>query len=172
MTKPKPLIAALFFILLASAQTFAQKKSEAVDAPTVAYCDVVHDPASFDGRIVRVRAVYFVGFEGSLFRDKNCDSNPSWVKFDPAFEKATNSKVRKRFRRMADASPVKTRDGGISHPVKSVEVLVVALFEGVKPTYKLGNRNLSTGFGHLNAFDYQFIVLSIEEAKAVTESAP
>jgi hypothetical protein len=167
--KTNRIIMLLLLASLASATAVAQTEQDFSGVPTISYCDLVKEPASYDQKVVRVKAVYVVGFEGSLFYDAVCGGGNTWVKFDPSFEKATKSNILKRFRRLADASPIRTRGGGINYPERMVEILAVGRFEGVKPTYKLGSRSYSSGFGHLNGYDFQFTVLSIEEVNAVPE---
>jgi len=173
MREVKPIIAILSLCLVTCGTVISQNRRVFPNVPTVNYCDLVREAEKFDKQVIRVRAVYYVGFEGSLFSVKDCEDKDTWVAFDPSFEQTTNRKILKQFRRLADASPVKNRGGGITHPVKSVEILAVGKFDGMRQsqTFEIKERKLtlSAGYGHLNAFDYQFTVLAIEEVKPQVE---
>ena len=166
MNNIKHIFFTIAFVLSVYTSIFSQTNSTFADVPTLNYCDIVRNAATYDKKTVRVKAVYFSAFEGSLFLDSACESQSSWVKFSPLlFEK--KSKVFKKFLRLSDASAKKNSSGGITYPERKVSVLVVAIFEGIKPTYKIGKLELSSGFGHMDSFDYQFTVLSVEAVKDV-----
>src|SRR6266700_754323 len=114
MKKLLPTIIIVFLIL--HGVPFAQQSRNSSDQlPTLTYCDLVHEPLTYDKKEVRVRAVYLDGFEASIFYDPECATKGTWVKFDIAAETATDKKVWKKFRRFADASPVRTHGGGINY---------------------------------------------------------
>jgi hypothetical protein len=172
MPKKNSLTVALILVASVSVLPITRAKTALADVPTIAYCDLVREAELNDKKLVRVRAVYIVGFEGSLFFDPACEGKEAWVQFDPSYEKSTKSKLLKRFRNLSNASPVKTAGGGINFPTKRVEILAVGTFDGIRPTQKLGSITLHTGFGHMNSYDYQFTVLRIEDVKPVTEKSP
>src|SRR5689334_526217 len=123
MTTPKNVAAVVFLVSLLSVTTVSQKRQRLAHLPTITYCQLVKNAASNDKKLVRVRGVYVVGFEGSLFDDATCDDGGTWVEFDPSFEAITKAKTLKAFRRLADASPVKTPGGGTDYPERRVEMI-------------------------------------------------
>ena len=157
----------LFVLMMAGATN--QVRGE---APTVAYCDLVTNAASYDQKLVRVKVTYIVGFEASVMYDLACRTKDAWVDFDPVVEPSTDRKIMKRFRKLANAKPEITRGGGINYVERRVEVVWVGRFRGIKPTQTIGNRSYSFGFGHLNAFDYQFDVQRIGSVRTVPAGMP
>jgi hypothetical protein len=170
--KVKRILPAALLLIVAGLTCEAQETKIAEGIPTVAYCDLIREPAMYDQKVVRVKVTYIVGFEASVMYDLACGRKDTWVEFDPASETSTNPKVLKRFRRMANAQAERTRGGGINYPTRRVEVVWVGRFQGIKRTQTFGGQSRSFGFGHLNGFDYQFNVQRIEEVKAVPASVP
>lgn len=168
----KRIIVAVMLLTAMCLSTKAQERKVSEEVPTISYCDLVREPSLNDQKIVRVKVTYIVGFEGSIMYDLSCGREDSWVKFDPVVETSSDSKVLKRFWRLANAKPERTHGGGINYPIRRVEVVWVGRFEGIKPTQKIGERTFSFGFGHLNAFDYQFNVQRIEQVNSVPASVP
>ena len=153
-----------FFIGLFIVPCLAQTKEEISNAPTIDFCDLVKNPLPNDERIVRITAIYTVGFEGSLFNGANCQGKDIWVSFDKALEQNTNPKIFKKFKRYTDVSPVKTK-GSINYPTKWVQVSVIGRFQGTSKPYKIGQLTFKSGYGHLNGFDYNFNILVVEKVK-------
>lgn len=146
-----------------------QSVAQSENTLTIDYCELTSNAATYDKKIVRVKGQYFVGFEASVFGHNKCDKNRAWLKYGDNFEKATNAEVLNKFNRLTDASPIKTKDGGISYPVKSVEVTWVVRFVGIKRSETFGGRTFTFGFGHMNAFDYELTVLEIEDVQELPE---
>ena len=166
-------VIAISFLLAAMSQFVrGQEKKTPEDIPTVAYCDLVREPASYDQKIVRVKVTYVVGFEASIMYDLTCSRKDTWVRFESVSETATNRSVLQKFRRLSDATPERTRDGGINYPTRRVEVVWLGRFEGVKPAQKIGEQTFSLGFGHQNYYDYQFNVQRIEKVNPISKDVP
>jgi hypothetical protein len=166
----------LIFLLSVLAVT-AQEKSSFVNVPTVSYCELVREPAKYDKQILRVRGNYLFRFEVSNFSDVDCESseNTAWVEFDQSAEEATDPEVLKKLRRLSKAK-LKNRHiiyyfGGVK-----TEILVIARFDGIKPTYTVKSQNGTTtrtfGFGHLSAYNYRLTVLAFEAARPFVKKAP
>jgi hypothetical protein len=166
MRTSKPTCAALMILLFAFSAA-GQAKLDLASATTVDFCDLVHRAAVYDQKLIRVRALYIAGFEGSQFRKLDCDDKDVWVEFDPSLERNSKRKVFKTFSRLTDTSPVVTPGGGLDHPTRTVEVVAVGRFDGARQSYKVGNMTRTQGYGHLNGFDFRFTVLLIEEVKAL-----
>ena len=125
--RAKRIIAALMLLAAACFGARAQERKDDDGVPTVAYCDLLRDPASYDLKVIRVKVMYMSAFEGSSMYDLACERKDSWVVFDKEVETSTDRKLLKKFRRLSDASPVKTRKG-IDHPVRIVEAVWVGMF--------------------------------------------
>jgi hypothetical protein len=157
----------VLILLVVASSSLAQQRPELVKATDVDFCDLIHRPADYDQKVLRVKTLYIVGFEGSIFNKQDCGIGDIWVKFDAGYEKATDRKILQKFNKLTDTRPEKTAGGGTNWPTRMVEVVVVGRFDGVKRTHKLGTSTRSQGFGHLGAFDSQFTVLAIEAVTAV-----
>jgi hypothetical protein len=137
--------------------------------PTVAYCDLIKDTATYDQKIIRVRAVYFKGFESSVFYDDACRGQETWVNFDPAYQESTEPKSWTSI--SASLKPPSTKiprgftTGGGSKFLRSADS------RGLKRTHEFDGKTYTSGFGHLDEYDYQLTILSIEDAKAVPKKA-
>jgi len=79
------------------------------DIPTVEHCALVANPASYDGKEIRVRGVYAVcGTDDSKFFSSSCsDSNSLWVEFDPTYQTCSKSKAVKLLAEMTRKSGVR-----------------------------------------------------------------
>jgi hypothetical protein len=161
------LAASVFLVLLAAVNVAGQTRADLSVAATVDFCDLVRHAQDYDQKIIRVKTFYIVGFEGSIFNKLDCHDKDVWVEFDPSVKMNTNSKVLKRFKRLANAAPVKTHGGGIDWPTRMVEVVAVGRFDGMRRKRKVANITLNEGYGHLGGFDLQFTVLAIEDVKAL-----
>ncbi len=76
--------------------------------PTVTYCELIKNPADFDRKIVRVRGVYFNGFERMFFYDERCVKNEpptagktippeTWIEWDEGYSRNDNSDEAKQY---------------------------------------------------------------------------
>lgn len=157
----KQILFFIFLFALSFSDTAAQEQKTSLEIPTVAFCDIVRQPALYDNKVVRIKAKYLVAFEGSVMSDTACEET-AWVKFDSSVEKLTPRKVWKKFDRWTDVSPIH-KNNSITYPTGEVIVTWVGLFQGIKPAQKIGKINLSLGFGHMNSYDFQFVVQKIEE---------
>jgi len=84
---------------LVAAQENKPVKSEP-KVPTVAFCQLLRNPDSYDGKEVRFRATYRYGFEASEFFDPGCfgdEKFTNWVEFDDAVKANMNPEVLKKF---------------------------------------------------------------------------
>ena len=139
----------------------AQEQKTLPKIPTVAYCELVRQPAFYDNKVVRVTANYFVGFEGSLMSSPACGKEDTWVEFAAELERATPFKIGKKFDSLTDTSP-EYNNGSVNYPSRQVKVTWVGLFQGIKATQTIGKQTFSLGFGHMNGFDFQFVAQKVE----------
>jgi len=164
------------FLLSVLAVT-AQEKSSFENVATVSYCELVREPAKYDKQIVRVRGNYLFRFETSIFFNVDCESseNSAWVEFDQSAEKATDPKV---LEKLEGSSKAKQKKMSIPYYFGGAvtEILVVARFDGIKPTYTVKSQNGTTtrtfGFGHMGASNYRLTILAIEDAIPFVKKAP
>ncbi|HLL74065.1 MAG TPA: hypothetical protein VK421_02115 [Pyrinomonadaceae bacterium] len=127
------------------------------EVPTVGFCDLVSDPEKYDSQVVRTKALIYFGFETSSLYLPACRQLDTWAAYDPSYDgKAKESK--KLYKILA---------GGKSNYYKIAEVTIVGRFIGKKQVViKLKDKTYYTGYGHMNMFPYQFIILRVESAKA------
>ena len=114
--------------------------SSTSEIQTVAYCELLSNPEKYDRKIVRTTATYRFGFEWSEFYCLDCwdGKQRTWVEYDALCE---NSK--------------KIKDNGFRG--RTVNVQVVGMFFGAA----------RMGYGHMNAYQYKFVVQCIEKAKTI-----
>jgi len=163
-------------ILLLAVSSFTQSSASPPkgEIPTVNYCDLIHNAASYDKKVIRVRALYVVGFEAAYLYDPVCtgesgSDDRAWVEYSDSFESSSNPKVAKQFHNLLKSS--KSNKYGLGR----VEVLFVGKFDGVRQTSELKIKDgktfkFSVGYGHMNGYDYQITVDAIEEVKSVPKS--
>ena len=137
---------------------------------TVSYCDLLQSPEKYDKKTVRVKVLYIRGFEVSALEDPECKTDKStWVEFDSASRQCTKVEMQKEFDRVF-YTPRKKKKGVIEIPgSERAELTVVGQFNGPKPGIPIGpeGKRVLTGYGHLNGFNYQFVIRCIEEVKPV-----
>jgi hypothetical protein len=167
----KNLIATLMLSmpLICMAQGNSSQKAEE-EIPTVSYCDLLRDPDKYDKKTVRLKVLYTRGFEISALEDPECNSQKStWVEFDPASRQCTKASIQKEFDKVF-YPPQKKKKGVIERPgPERGELMMVGQFSGPKPGIPIGpeGKRVLTGYGHLNGFDYKFIIKCIEQVRPV-----
>ena len=82
---------------------------DASKIPTVTYCELIKNAADYDRKIVRVRGVYFNGFERMFFYDEHCVKNEpptagkdipaeTWIQWDADYSRKDDSDDAKQYR--------------------------------------------------------------------------
>ena len=79
---------------------FREVKSDSADpadAQTVAYCDILNNPDTFENKLVRIRALYETDFELSAISAPSCSMSipTTWVEFEKDWEHRTRWRVRR-----------------------------------------------------------------------------
>lgn len=120
-------------------------------APTVAYCDLVRDPARFNNAIVRTEAVFNKNLENSVFRDQTCKDSLTWVEFDSAYVYADET-LKNKFVELACLKQARCNG--------RAQVTAVGRFEGPS----------ESGYGHLGCCPFRFSIMRIEKAEPVQGS--
>jgi len=113
-----------------------------IDNPqTVAFCDLLNNPQAFEGKLIRVRALYLTDFEKAVLTAPACavPRPVTWVSFEKSWESRTSWRLRHAM-------------NGIKWNVESDVVLV--------GTFKTGGP-----FGHLDVYPFLFEVYRVEAVK-------
>ena len=165
----KQILIGVFLFTLACLNVVGQKQKLPQEILTVTYCELVREPTFYDNKVVRITANYIAAFEGSIIRDSDCDGKDSWVRFDAKVKDATPHKIWKKFDRLTDTSP-EHKNGGVNYPSRLVKVTWIGLFQGVKRAQKIGNITLPLGYGHMNGFDFLFVVQKVEAVSKIASN--
>jgi hypothetical protein len=138
-----------------------------IEIPTVNFCDLVHNPEKFDKQILRTQAIIYYGFEASVLYVTACDKFDTWASYDSTYdEKAKEG--RKLYKLLTK---------GKYSDYKRADVIIVGRFDGRRQQFSLTLKNgknfsYSMGYGHLNVYPYQFTIMRVEKAKAVSSDVP
>jgi len=167
-----PLAVLTLLLVAVSSQTESQTTANAPGPASVNYCDLTRNGATYDKKQIHVRALYVVGFEAAYLYDPSCSANHTWIEFGEGYDQATDSHVLSEFRRLLKSS----RQNKFN--LSRVDVVFTGTFDGVKQeaNLKLKNGNIfklpPIGYGHMNGYDYQLTVRSIDDAKSVAKKTP
>lgn len=117
----------------------------AVDAPAIAFCELINNPARYRGIPVRTRATIITFREHQSIYDPSCyrEDALTWIDF---YSNDIYLKMDDTLRAF--------RGPGMT---TRVSVTAVGRFEGPS----------NEGFGHLNEFKYRFVIMGLEGAEAV-----
>jgi hypothetical protein len=108
--------------------------------PTIDYCTLVAHSADYANQIVRIRAIWAVGYEHSVLVAQGCPQG-TWVDFSSQIDAHISKQV------------LKDLDDTQVH-----EVVVVGRFDAGSPP---GGRQ----FGHLMCCEFQIELMAVESAK-------
>jgi hypothetical protein len=115
---------------------------QAASPPTVRFCTLVASPEQFDGRKVRVHAVYRSGFEWSELYCVACrDGRQMWLEFGESYEPPRTRADRRALH------------GGHTLAGRTVDVVATGTFHA------------AGRYGHRGAFDFLFVVERVERAR-------
>lgn len=89
MPRPSPLlvlIVALIALICGCARKNAISSTVAPTLPDLTFCDVVARPTDFEGKLIRLHAVFSFGIHGPTVGDRNCATvnNVTWANLSPA----------------------------------------------------------------------------------------
>ena|SRR5215469_578696 len=90
-----PRLLPVAFALLASLSVSAA--NDLADVQTVSYCRLIENPRAYDGKLVRVRALYETDFEKISLTAPTCTTPlpMTWVEFEGAWESRTGWRLRR-----------------------------------------------------------------------------
>jgi hypothetical protein len=143
----------------------ARKKDQSTPSSnpiTVAYCDLLRHPDSYDRKLIRVKAIYSSHFEMRALRDPSCSQDFlwTWVDFDDQNATCTKEEVLRSFEAAVDSkSPAR-----IEEDLDKAEVVLIGLFE-VAHHSEIRNTILTNGYGHVGMYKFRLTVTCIEEVK-------
>lgn len=134
--------------------------------PTVEFCDLIRNAADYDGKQVRVRVIYYSGFEMSSVGSPNgrsCGGKTMvWAEFDGVYSQS-KPEITKRLR---DSFYSITVDANSNIQDEwllwETEMLVTGTVH--KPNGR--------GYGHTNIYSHEFLVFSVEELGTVKKTDP
>ena len=160
MIKPAFITSALLFTLICLLSSCATHETQLKEineppsysstikqAPTVPFCELIHDSARYDNRIVSTQAIFVRNMENEYLYDPSCESSNAyvWTEFDPSYV-YTDEALKKKFNEMlCPTQPC---------PVGRVQVTVVGRFEG--PT--------QGPYGHLDSYHLRFSLIRLQQA--------
>lgn len=139
-------------------------------------CELVKDPARFNGRTVRVRGTVFLGRESSVLLDKTCSAQV-WLAGPYTTylvlgitplpnERPVKVENESEYRKLARylSKEYRPKDGSrcLSCPLYEVTLTVNGRFDHVSD----GEFDAKGGFGHLNAYQSQLSIRSVSEVVA------
>lgn len=128
-------------------------------------------PADYDGKEIRVRATYNVGFEWAYFNDTSCKgralestpfryANVVWAEFGNSVETSSKPEIYEKFRQAEGfCCPEGWR-------TKHTELLVTGKF------FKAGSDDVGKGYGHEGRYVFQIVVDKVEEVGVTTMTSP
>ena len=153
----KVVIMLLGLVALISAQTQAGQTA-ASGPPTVSLCSLLSKPADYDGKEIRVRTQYNLGFEWSYFDDESCKeyavkstpfwiANVVWAEFDESVKSSTEPAV---YEKLKVARSLCCPDGWRT---RQTDVVFTGKF------FKAGLK----GYGHHERYALKLVVQRVEE---------
>ena len=125
--------------------------TDVVTPPNVEFCNLVTDPEKYANRAVRTKAIFIANEENSALYSPECSDvrQYAWADFDPAYRRS-DKLVLKKFDEL-DCKQPPCISGRIS-------VSIEGRFESTS----------STGYGHLGAYRFRFVIVRIINAEVLT----
>ena len=117
---------------------------------TVAYCDLIRKYKSYDGKIIRVKALFYAGENWGVV-DRACDVDPQKRDMAVSFICKDEADCRELWEPLERIIPW---DKKREPPPGVADVVVVGRFHGPRPG----------GYGHIGAWAYMLEVMRIESA--------
>jgi hypothetical protein len=124
------------------------KPNASGSVPTISYCELIREPELYEGKLVRVSATWYYGFERSSLYHRECmdPENSAWLVFvEEAKGCKRTDKITKKL----------TNDSA-----NKADVVVLGTLSG-------GGR-----YGHMFYYHRQFVVTCLEKAKQIPADAP
>jgi hypothetical protein len=139
-------------VLIANGHSSLNKNFQSKpETPTVAFCDLLCNSNTYDGKEVSFRAKYISTFEVAAFADSNCadEDNRTWAEFDRSSIKAsTKPDVLKKVEEQVYCCMW----AGLSE-IRETEMLITGIF----------HKSNAQGYGHDNEYRFMVTVKSVKE---------
>jgi hypothetical protein len=146
-----------------SGEITTQQSPEQSEPINVTYCDLLRNANSYDGRLIRIKAIYYAHFEMSSLRDPNCPvAHGTWVDFGKEFRSCTKPEVLKTF----EEAMVAKQSERLESDLDKAEVVFVGQFE-VTRFLEIKHGIPVNGFGHMGMYQFRLNVNCIEEARVI-----
>ena len=129
------------------------------DPPTVAFCDLVRDPARYDGKVVHTEAIVAVGFEVGIIYDPKCGDSEKRVWYD--FDMSTYNENEKGWKALRQLLFPKSEEQHGRYTGRAKATMI--------GRFDASDKN---GYGHLNQYHFKFTIKRVERAEAVPSSVP
>jgi hypothetical protein len=138
--KQLPMLAAAVALL---ASVSISGTDDLTEAQTISYCQLIENARAFDGKLVRVRALYETDFEKTALTAPACASPlpVTWVDFDSAWESRSPGRLRRAMIAVRSKWNVQT------------DVVLIGRFRA------------GASFGHNGMYQYLLQVYKIEALK-------
>ncbi len=145
----RPFLVILGLLLMTGCSRF-EVNPELADSSIKAICEIVSHPNEFQGKEIRVRAVYCRTTETSAIGDQKCDWR-TWVEFDSLARFNSKPNLVDQLLTMSD------------HGDQKVDVVFVGRFIGPRAPITQNGVVCKFGYGHLGGYEFEFIVSSVEK---------
>lgn len=114
---------------------------------TVSYCELMRSPEQYQGKVIRVSAIYQYGFEWSELYCPECvNEAKTWVDLDESFVSSTKANLRKKI-------------GPHGVTGRTVWVTMVGRFD------------VGGGYGHMGAYRFRLMVDRLENAQVIVDDS-
>jgi|GEM_PF-1969118 len=155
------LLCAFALPLTGDAQRRRKPKGRPTPAtPTVAFCELIRHPQRYDNHVVRTEAISAIGVESAVLYDPQCSTAETrvWVTHDSAWSLA-DKKLQTAYNNLLyDENNGRIPRG---HSGRARAVLV--------GRFEASNKD---GYGHLNQYRFQFVIMNLEKVEKVGEDIP
>lgn len=143
----------VLFAAIIPAAAQENRRSRAVDVPTITFCDLVYNPDIFDGAKVRFRTTYLANSKVATFVDQSCmtKDKQTWAEFDGISIKA--SAPADIFKKLEEQ--VWCGKCGDDNNWRETDMLVTGIF-----------RADDIGHGRLGKYRFTVMVTNVEEIGA------
>jgi hypothetical protein len=127
---------------------------------TIAFCELISHPELYDKRVVRTEAISAIGIESAVLYDPQCSTEETrtWVTHDAAWSKADKKLLMAYNALLFDENNGRVPRG---HSGRARAVLI--------GRFEASDKN---GYGHLNQYRFQFVIMGIEKVESVPEDVP
>jgi hypothetical protein len=144
-------------------------QTAAPDTTAVSLCALLGKPADYDGKEVRLRATYNIGFEWSYFDGPSCKeyavettpywaANVAWAEFDESVKSSVRPEVLEKLKRARSLCP------DDMFRTQKTEMVVTGKFFQAKSG--------DDGYGHFGRYAFKLVVSGVEEVGNTRPGCP